>query len=96
MNGKNVFTSIPIEKKIFLLPILLDSNQKEVFLFSENDFYNNWDNNIKKYHLLDYIKPNEDLDDIKTIKNLENIEDYNFKNIILKYNLKRLYNSNNF
>ena len=89
MNGKNVFTSIPIEKKIFLLPILLDSNQKEVFLFSENDFYNNWDNNIKKYHLLDYIKPNEDLDDIKTIKkNLENIEDYNFKNIILKYNLK--------
>ena len=89
MNSRNIFTSIPIEKKIFLLPILLDNNQNEVFLFSENDFYNRWDENKKKHHLLTYVKPNEDLDDINIIKkNLENIEDYNFKNIISKYNLK--------
>ena len=42
----------------------------------------------KKYHLLEYILPNEDLDDFNILKkNIENIEDYNFKEIISKYQL---------
>ena len=89
MDRKSVFTSTPIEKKIFLLPILLDINENEVLLFSENNFYNDWNKIKEKYHLLEYIKPNEDLDDINLIrKNLEYIEDNDFKEVILKYNLQ--------
>ena len=56
MNSRNIFTSIPIEKKIFLLPILLDNNENEVFLFSENDFYNRWDENKKKTSFINLRK----------------------------------------
>ncbi len=86
---KNIFISIPIEKKIFTMPILVDLDKKEAMLYSENYFYKNWNKNREKYYLLNFILPNEDLDDIETIKNnFENIEDYDFKEIISKYDLK--------
>ncbi len=89
LDKKNVFLSIPIEKKIFTMPILVDLDKKQTLLFSENYFYNHWNKNTEKFHLLEYILPNEDLDDIETIKkNYENIEDYDFKDIISKYDLK--------
>jgi len=86
---KNIFTSIPIEKKIFIMPIFIDLDNKETLLFSENFFYINWNNNAENYHLLKYVLPNEDLEDVAIIKkNFESIEDYNFKEIISKYDLK--------
>ena len=89
LEKKNVFLSIPIEKKIFTMPILVDLNKKETLLFSENFFYNNWNKNTEKFYLLEYILPNEDLDDVEIIKkNFDNIEDYDFKDIISKYDLK--------
>ena len=89
LEKKNVFLSIPIEKKIFTMPILVDLDKKQTLLFSENFFYNNWNENIEKFYLLEYILPNEDLDDVEIIKkNFDNIEDYDFKDIILKYDLK--------
>tara|TARA_B100001250_G_C19756176_1_gene770212 strand:- start:87 stop:1163 length:1077 start_codon:yes stop_codon:yes gene_type:complete len=89
LEKKNIFTSIPIEKELFIMPVLLDLDKKQTLLFSENFFYNNWNNNPEKYHLLKYILPNEDLDDIVIIKkNFENIEDYDFKEIISKYDIK--------
>ena len=88
LENKNIFPSIPNKKKLLLLPILIDVKNNEIFLFSENLFYTNWYLQNEKYYLLEYILPNEDLDDINLIsKNLDNIEEYNFKKIISKYEL---------
>jgi len=85
---KNIFSSIPKKKKLFILPILVDSTKNEILLFSENPFYVKWNKFYEKYHLLEYVLPNEDLDDLNIFKdNLDNIENYDFNEIISKYQL---------
>ena len=59
MEEKNIFPSLPVEKKIFFLPIIVDKNKDEILIFSENYIYNNWNSNNQKYHLLRYILPTE-------------------------------------
>jgi hypothetical protein len=87
MEKKNIFPSLPIEKKIFFLPIIVDKDKDEILIFSENYIYNNWNSNNQKYHLLRYILPTEDLDDFNLIKKYSKIlESYNFSEIIKKYN----------
>jgi hypothetical protein len=87
MEKKNIFPSLPIEKKIFFLPIIVDKEKDEILIFSENYIYNNWNSNNQKYHLLRYILPTEDLDDFNLIKKYSKIlESYNFSEIIKKYN----------
>ena len=87
MEKKNIFLSLPIEKKIFFLPIIVDKNKDEISIFSENYIFNNWNSNNQKYHLLRYILPTEDLDDFNLIKRYSKIlESYNFNEIIKKYN----------
>ena len=87
MEKKNIFPSLPTEKKIFFLPIIVDNNIDEISIFSENYIYNNWNSNNQKYHLLKYILPTEDLDDFNLIKRYSKIlESYNFSEIIKKYN----------
>ncbi len=89
LEEKNIFPSIPIEKQIFILPILIDTNSNELVLFNKNVFYSNWNKENKKYYLLNYILPNEDLEDIKLLQSrINNIEDYEFSEIISKYNLE--------
>ena len=89
LEKKNIFPSIPNKKKLLLMPILVDVNKNDMHLFSENLFYKNWNEQDEKYYLLNYVLPNEDLDDINLIsKNLMNIEEYNFEKIIKKYELK--------
>ena len=84
----NIYASTPKKKNLFLLPILVDTNQSEISLLSENPFYLYWNKFDKKYHLLSYVLPNEDLDDLNVIKkNIYNLEDYEFKEIINKYQL---------
>ena len=89
LERKNIFPSIPKEKNLFLMPILIDIEKKQISLFSENLFYLNWNNKNEKHYLLKYILPNEDLEDINILKkNINNIEDYDFSEIISKYDLK--------
>ena len=88
MEKKNIFPSLPVEKKIFFLPIIIDKNKDEISIFSENYIFNNWNSNNQKYHLLRYILPTEDLDDFNLIKRYSKIlESYNFSEIIKKYNI---------
>ena len=88
MEKKNIFPSLPVEKKIFFLPIIVDKNKDEISIFSENYIFNNWNSNNQKYHLLRYILPTEDLDDFNLIKRYSKIlESYNFSEIIKKYNI---------
>ena len=89
LEKKNIFPSIPKQKKLLLVPILINSKQNKVLLFSENSFYINWNKVNKKHFLLNYILPNEDIEDINLIKkNIGEIEQYDFKEIISKYAIK--------
>ncbi len=67
MEKNNIFPSIPQEKKLLLLPILVDLQKDKIFLFDKNIFYENWNSNIQKSHLLNYLLLNEDIEDIEFI-----------------------------
>ena len=89
LEKKNIFPSIPIKKNFLFIPIIIDENKKDLFIFSKNRFFNEWNNSKKSYHLIEYILPTEDLEDINIIKNkYEFIEEYDFKEITNKYYLK--------
>jgi len=89
LERENIFSSIPKEKNLLLIPILVDIEKKQMLLFSENPYYLNWNEKNEKHYLLNYILPNEDLEDINIIKkNINNIEYYNFNEIITKYDIK--------
>ena len=88
LEKKNIFPSLPKKEKVLFIPILIEEDQKNNILFSENFFFQNWlkikDNN---YQLL-YVLPTEDLDDVQTIKtNYDFLEEYDFKEITSKYSL---------
>ena len=86
LERKNIFHSIPNEKDLLLIPILINDQKNQLLLFSENVFYENWNKFNEKYYLLNYILPNEDIEDIKLIKkNINNIEQYDFNEIVKKY-----------
>ena len=88
LEKKNIFPSIPKEKTLLLIPILINNEKNQILLFSENPFYVNWNNFTKKHYLLNYILPNEDIEDINYVKkNINNIEDYNFNEIVTKYEI---------
>jgi hypothetical protein len=89
MERKNVFLSLPVKKNIFFLPIIIDKNNDEIFIFSDSYIFSNWNSNIQKYHLLNYILPTEDLEDFNLVKrNSKNLENYDFMEIIQKYSLE--------
>ena len=84
----NIFPSTPKNKDLFAMPILIKNNEFEPSLFGENPFYLHWNEENKKYFLIKYILPNEDIEDINLIrKNINDLEKYNFNEIIQKYNL---------
>ena len=89
LEKKNIFPSLPIKKNIFFIPIIIDEDKDEILMFSENYLFNNWNLNKKKYHLLNYILPTEDLEDFNLVKSKsKNLENYDFQEIINKYNLE--------
>ena len=86
LEKKNVFPSLPIKNKIFLLPIIIDESKDEILVFSDNFIFKNINQNIQSNELLEYVLPSEDLEDLKLIKdNIKNIENYDFIKIINKY-----------
>ena len=85
---KNVISSLPKEVKSFFLPILIDTKASELYNLNKNIFFNNWNIKFQKHSLINYVLPNEDIEDYLIIKkNIRNIENYNFNEIIKKYNL---------
>ena len=88
MEKKNIFPSVPRKKKFLFIPIIIDENKKDLLIFYNNKIFTEWNNFTKNYHLIEYLLPEEDLEDLKIIKNkYEFIEEYDFKEIISKYNL---------
>src|SRR5210317_639745 len=86
LEKKNVFPSLPIKNKVFLLPIIIDESKDEILVFSDNFIFKKINYNIQSNELLEYVLPSEDLEDLKLIKdNIQNIENYDFSKIINKY-----------
>ncbi len=88
LESKNVFPSLPLKKNFLFIPVFVDQNKNQVSMFSENKLFTSWNLNNKKYSLLNYILPTQDLDDFSLIKkNINNLETYDFKEIINKYTI---------
>ena len=63
--------------------------KEKIYLFTDNIFYKKWNDNKKNYYLLDYLLPTEDLEDISDIQKMhKTIENYDFANLIEKYDLQ--------
>jgi len=89
LEQKSIFPSIPIRNKVLLLPILVDTETDNIYLFNDNVFYEKWNDKKKTYQLLNYLLPSEDLEDLNKIQEMSNsIETYDFINLITKYDLK--------
>jgi len=86
---RNVFPSIPIKNKVLLIPILVDTKTNNTYLFNNNVFYDQWNDDKKNYQLLDYLLPSEDLEDLNKLQEMSNsVETYDFINLITRYDLK--------
>jgi len=72
--------------KLVIFPVLVEKNN--INLFSDNYFYNNWENkNI--YDFIDYVLPSENLEDIQLInQNKDNLETIKVDKILPKYDIK--------
>ena len=88
LEKKNIFPSIPIRNKLLLIPILVDTQAGNIYLFNNNIFYEKWNDERKNYQLLDYLLPSEDLEDLNKVQEIfDSVETYNFMNLIKKYDL---------
>ena len=89
LNSKGIFTSSINPIDVLILPILIDLKRNQIFTYTQNPFFLNWNLNYKKFHQISYILPNEDIEDFSIIKkNANDIENYNFDEIFQKYNIK--------
>ena len=92
LRNQNIFHSRMIEKNILFIPVFINSEKDNVLLFDENPFYKYWNYDENDQFLLKYILQNEDLDDYQLIQDRINvIENYDFREIILKYELNENY-----
>ncbi len=88
LEKKNIFPSIAIKKNFLFIPIIIEENKENLLLFSNNKFYDEWNNDSESFYLIEYILPTEDLEDLNLIKKqYDLIEQYDFKEITSKYYL---------
>ena len=87
LDTKNITISLPKKIEVLLIPVMVDLETNNFNYLNQNIFITNWGNIEKNYFQITYVMPNEDVEDYLTIKNnLQNIENYNFKEILKKYN----------
>ena len=85
---KNIFPSLKKNKDFLTILIFIDNDKNQIYLYEKNPFYQNWNSINEKYFLINYILIDEDLEDIRLINdNKENLENYQFDEIIKKYDL---------
>ena len=89
LNSKNIILSLPKKIDVFFLPVIVNIENNSFNYLNNNIFVNNWENVKKNYFQINYILPNEDVEDYLIIKNnLKNIENYDFKKILKKYDFQ--------
>ena len=89
LEKKNIFPSRILKEQFLFIPIIINENGNDLSIFSNNPIYVNWNKTNKRYQLINYLLPSEDLEDLRLIKEkLDVIETYNFNEITKKYFLK--------
>ena len=89
LEKKNIFPSQIVKEQFLFIPIIIEENGNDLSIFSDNPIYVNWNKINKRYQLINYLLPSEDLEDLNLIKKkLDVIETYNFSEITKKYFLK--------
>ena len=87
LNSKNISLSLPRKIDVFFLPLLVNSDNNSFSYLNDNIIAKNWEKISKNHFQINYILPNEDVEDYLIIKNnIENIENFNFYKILKKYN----------
>ena len=72
------------DKEFYILPILIENN--EIFIFSNNYFYENWNQDSNDKSLIDFILLIENIETIQIVNNLrENLLNLNLKRIFKEY-----------
>ena len=89
LEKKNIFPSQIFKERFLFIPIIINENGNNISIFSNNPIYDNWNKTNKRYQLINYLLPSEDLEDLSLIKEkLDIIESYDFDEITKKYFLK--------
>ena len=77
------------DKDFYILPIFIKDN--EIFIFSNNYFYENWNKENSDKSLIDFILPLENIEIIQTINRFRgNLLELNLKNIFKEYQDKNI------
>ena len=83
----DVFYSEISDKELYFLPLLKRNN--ELFIFTQNYFYENWAN-IQQNKLIEFILPLENIEIIQQIKdNEENLLNISLDKLFQGYNNKK-------
>ena len=86
---KNIFPSLKKRKDLSTILIFINNDNNEISIYENNPFHKYWNEDKKKFFLLNYVLTEEDIETLKVINdNKDNLEKYEFENIIKKYNLK--------
>tara|TARA_Y100000816_G_scaffold284836_1_gene263683 strand:+ start:524 stop:1600 length:1077 start_codon:yes stop_codon:yes gene_type:complete len=87
LNSKNISISFPKKIDVFFISVLVDLEKNSFNYLNDNIFIKNWEKINENHFQINYIIPNEEVEDYLNIKNnLGNIENYSFKEILQKYN----------
>jgi len=72
--------------KLVVFPILLEG--QDLYIYSNNYFYHNWNKEKKNINFINYILPVENLEDITLInQNKENLESVDISQVLSNYDL---------
>ena len=89
LEKKNIFPSRILKEKFLFIPVIISEKGNDISIFSNNPIYTDWNKTNKRYQLIKYLLPSEDLEDLNLIKEkLDVIETYDFNEITKKYFLK--------
>ena len=89
LEKKNIFPSRILKEQFLFIPVIINEKGNDISIFSNNPIYADWNKTNKRYQLIKYLLPSEDLEDLNLIKEkLDVIETYDFNEITKKYFLK--------
>jgi len=89
LEKKNIFPSRILKEQFLFIPVIISEKGNDISIFSNNPIYADWNKTNKRYQLIKYLLPSEDLEDLNLIKEkLDVIETYDFNEITKKYFLK--------
>ncbi len=92
IRSKNVISSVPENIEVLFIPILIDIQSNEIKYFNQNYFYNNWNRVNKKYFLINYNLPDENIENFRIFQNIKNnLESNDLSEITDKYDFKNIF-----